>query len=952
MTIKIKDKINKIGLSVLFSLFIFSINLPLEANYRFSEDNKPNSKEVWRSRARVDVNEMKKITGETFTSAQNLINKSGIIYEECVFEGPIKLSDCSSIHFINCRFNLKGVTNKRFVELFYTDDIVFKNTVFENANYDNFRHYATIYNSPLIYNEEKLRRKDPILTDITYNTKWVNAIFIHHGGDVTFSKTTIKNVWVVKEASLLKFTKSLSEKLKIGLRDVNWRSIAPYVFRFEGNTRLIIGEVTGADAFEGLSYSPTSSYESHDEKMPTDLDATWNEAVKKIGKFRRGIYLNDMVCREGFSDPEKRSSSSSLFKGSDSIPGSIQKILLKGNLSFISKKRMKAYEIPVKRLAFTESEIETLRKYFKSSWYCAFRLLYLCEKFQRTAPERRGSVKKAIQFYSMALLHGMHPPRSIYYSNGRKYAGWNHKLLYAERKKGTGKNKEEQIFVDTKGAAYQGRPLLSCSSICLWALSRARQCGANFDQNLFSLAMLSFRNSISNYSVSFPYQPEQKDKIIVDNMDRIYLMDSYWKKSKGIHLSGFNKPFYDSEMLPRNGMIYLAMTSTGMEQFSTDITDLRKLLRYSSGCASAAHGAPSFGLWIYSMSTSRMGDEAADALYAQHANLYNHHLSKSWLQFMPVADTKAESDAPPKVFSTLKVKDGSVKKLYAQWKKTSDSINNTKYFKQQQRFFYNGKQSESKTYESAMAGYANTLGKKFSRFKKYCDEHSIKDSVTVNSADPYYGLYIAIQSSKSLTSYSHTPTEFLTASVALRKSRPWIVCMPGTGGYGNPIVLKAESAVASPLFDDKSKKKISDIMQDITKEDAIQKKDGLYAKLLSQLCSTAKKVQRNQKEIPQLFLPEVAWRTQKTGTGLLLFLMVGGDSLLNKKFIVKTDAGDTLIKSSRLAPDKPLFYRLSLPSDCKALNIEWSYSKTKHSESISIVEGEEGHIRQIQPVLN
>ena len=936
----------------LLLFYVYSTGLELQAYGRFSKENKPDSKESWRSKARVADNEMEKVSGKTFTSAQTLVNRSGIIYEDCVFEGPVRISDCSSMRFVNCRFNLKGITNKFFVELYYTDDIVFTNNTFENAYYDNFRHYATIYSPDFIYSKETIRGKEPMMTDITYNTKWVNAFFIHHGGDVTFSETTLKDVWVVRESSLKKFSQSLKGKLKEGLRDVNWKSLAPYVFRFEGNTRLIKGEVIGAKSFEGLSYAPTSSYGSLNQKMPKDLDAAWDEVAKKVSRFRRGMFLVDMICRDGFSNPDKRSSASTLFKGTDKTPGSVVKILSSARLALVSKKRMYEYEVPVKRLAFKESEITVLKKFFKGSWHCAFRLLYLCEKFQRSSPEKRSKIKKSICFYAMALLHGMHPPRSINYSNGPRHAGWNHSLFFAERKKGSGKNKEEQVFINTKGAAYQGKPLLSCSSVCLWALSRARQCGVNFDQDLYALAMLSFRNSISKYSVSFPHLPENKDQIIVENMDRIYLMNSFWKPSKGLHLSDFNKPFFDSEMLPRFGMVYLAMTSTGMSQFTGDIEKLRKLMRYSSGCASAAHGAPSFGLWIFGLSNARLGDEAAEALWAQHANLLQHHLSKIWIQFMPVADTKAESDAPPTVYSHLKIENGSQIELNAQWQKTSEKISEMKYFKQQQRLFYKGKESRNKTYDSPMPGYANTLVKRFSRFKEYIDEHSIKGKVSVNSSDPYYPLYIGVQSAKSLTSYSYSSTEFLSGAVALRRSRPWVVCMPGMGGYGNPIMLKAEQMAASTVVDDKSRKKISYAMQLIGKEEILFKRDALYNKLLALLESVAKKVQRSQKEILQLNLPEMAWRTQPTQSGQLLFLTLGGDSLLSTKVTVKTDTGETLLKSERVSSNRPLYFCFPLAAECKELDVEWVYGQMKQSDKLTLVENEEGHLRQITPVIN
>ena len=943
---------NKTWVQLMLMLVVLSCCTPMQATNRFSEENLPNSTEAWRSQPKVALENMNKISGKTFDSGLSLIDESGIIYEDCIFRGSVKLSDCSSIHFKNCRFDLKGAINQSFVQMYYTDDIVLNNNTFENAYYDNFRHYATIYGSPLIYNKETLWKENTILTDITYNTKWVNAFYIHHGGDVSFSQTSLKEVWVVRESSLAKYTSSLSEKMKVGLREVNWKTIAPYVFRFEGNTRLIQGKVTGAKAFEGLSYAPGSSYQSHGQKIPEDLDNVWDDAAKRIGRFRRSIFLCDMICREGFSSPGKRVNPSDLFKGKDTIPNNIQKILLTAKMSLVSEKRLKKHEVPVERLAFKESEIEALKKHFKGSWHCAFRLLYLCEKFQRTDPGRRSAIKKAIQIYATALLHGMHPPRSISYSNGPKHAGWNHSLFYAERKKGKGKDKTEQVYIETEGAAYQGKPLLSCTSICLWALNRARQCGAYIDQNLFSLAMLSFRNSISKYSVSFPFFPEEKDQKILDNMDRIYLMDSFWKQSKGISVSSCNKPFFDSEMLPRNGMVYLAMTSMGMDEYDGDLENLQKLLRATSGCASAAHGAPSYGMWIYAMSLARMGKEATEALWAQHANLYQHHLKKSWIQFMPVADTKAESDVPPRVFSTLKIDDGSRKQLLPPWKKLSDSINGMKQFRQQERTFYNSKESQKKTYESPMAGYAKTLVKRYDRFKKYCDDRAAGDSVTLDSRDPYYGLYIAVQSAKSLTNYSHASTEFISASVALRKSRPWVVCMPGTGGYGIPAILKAELALGDNSIDEKSKKQISELLESLEKEDTLLKKESLHTKLLALLSSVAKKVQRGKKEIHQLFLPELAWRTQQTEEGQSLFMTLAGDSLLSTKFSVKTDTGEVVIKSARVTPSQPLFYNLALPLSCKELIVDWSFGQTKLSERLQIVEGKDSHLRQVKPVIN
>ena len=463
-----------IGRALAAMAVITVLGVPATAQERFADDNQPNTKVPWRARPRVAIEKCQTVKGKTFAQGLTKVNKSGWVYENCRFNGPVRLSDCSSIYFKNCTFDLKDRVNVPFIEMFYTDQIDANGCTFQNALYDPIRYYAAHLKPSLLYEHESLSSRDDLLTSVSYSTKKASAFFAHHGGDIRFGDTKLDNVWVAKSDSFdaLRKERPADEASRLAKSLPSWPAVAPYVFRFEGNTRFIAGTVTGADDFEGICYSPASLYMSHPPKISDEPLSSWAEAMEAIRDMNHDILLCDMMCKEALLG-KRPYSVSRVFQQYRPIPASVLQVFGRAKILPPSKQTRYEYEIPAGRLSFSASDIRVLQSHFQGSWRCAFRLLYLCEMLQRLPPTGRTRAKQEAMLYAMVLLHGMHPARNTFDMRGPRYAGWHHSLIFSETRNG-------KAQVSTHGLAYQGRPLLSCSAICLWALSRAPNRGSTW----------------------------------------------------------------------------------------------------------------------------------------------------------------------------------------------------------------------------------------------------------------------------------------------------------------------------------------------------------------------------------------------------------------------------------------------------------------------------------------
>ena len=172
--------------------------------------------------------------------------------------------------------------------------------------------------------------------------------------------------------------------------------------------------------------------------------------------------------------------------------------------------------------------------------------------------------------------------------------------------------------------------------------------------------------------------------------------------------------------------------------------------------------------------------------------------------------------------------------------------------------------------------------------------------------------------------------------------------MPGVGGLGNPIVLKARRLLHGGRLPGSGSQKVAQQLDVLQKEELGYKKHIHYQALAKSLAAEAARVQGKHEELVEEFLPETAWRCQTEQDGTFVFLNCGADSLLRLSLEIAPPDKEK-IQRLTIMPGEPAFAQLSVPSNVESLVLTWSYGDKKHVETIGLARGKTARLRQVDP---